>query len=328
MKRQLVSSALAVLALSTAIASAQNGQLDQASPYPGTGATVGYNGSASSLVWQQQVRAGITGQLEGIKLFLNGTINSHIDVRVRLGNGWNTGPVVFQGVALKTTSTFNEQVFVNAVGANLVIAAGNTFVIELQGQDDGGGFLGNYTAPPAPAQYPEPLYLNGPSCYVDCGYRIAFETYVLAGGPPLVYCTSGTTTNGCAASITASANPKVTHSTPCQINVANVEGQKTGIVFYGLTQLIQPWCSLGGGTSLLCVKPPTMRTGVQSSGGSINACDGALALDWNAFQLANPGALGNPWSAGNKVYVQGWFRDPASCKTTSLSNAIELTYQP
>jgi hypothetical protein len=146
--------------------------------------------------------------------------------------------------------------------------------------------------------------------------------------PPVVYCTAGTTTNGCLASISATSNPNVAHSNTCQIAIANVEGQKSGIIFYALTQLVQPWCTTSSGSSFLCVKPPTMRTGVQSSGGTSTLCNGAMALDWNAFQLANPSALGAPWSAGQKSYVQGWFRDPASCKTTSLSDALELTYQP
>jgi len=146
--------------------------------------------------------------------------------------------------------------------------------------------------------------------------------------PPTVYCTSGTTSNGCTASIAASANPNVAHSTPCQITISNVEGQRTGIVFYALSPLSQSWCSAGGGTSFVCVKAPTQRTFAQNSGGTQGRCDGSLALDWNAFQLANPLALGAPWIAGAKAYVQGWFRDPPSCKTTSLSNAVELTYQP
>jgi hypothetical protein len=145
---------------------------------------------------------------------------------------------------------------------------------------------------------------------------------------PVVYCTSGTTSGGCAASISASANPNVAHSNSCQINISGVEGQKTGIIFYGLTSLPQPWCVSGGGSSFLCVKPPTARTGPQSSGGTSGQCNGALTLDWNAFQLATPGSLGQPWASGNKAYVQGWFRDPPACKTTSLSNAVELTYVP
>jgi hypothetical protein len=142
------------------------------------------------------------------------------------------------------------------------------------------------------------------------------------------YCTAGTTSSGCVASISANGNPDVAHSQPCQIVIDDVEGQKTGIIFYGLVPLTQPWCALGGGSSYLCVQVPTMRTGTQSSGGTFGQCDGTLTLDWNAFQLASPGALGAPWMVGEKAYVQGWFRDPPACKTTSLSNALELTYQP
>ena len=145
---------------------------------------------------------------------------------------------------------------------------------------------------------------------------------------PLVYCTSSTTANGCTASISASANPDLSHSNACVIAVSGVDGQRTGIVFYGLNSLAQPWCSPGSGTSSLCVKSPTQRTPAQSSGGTFGLCDGSFALDWNAYQLANPSALGNPWSSGAPAFVQCWFRDPTSCKTTSLSDALELTYQP
>lgn len=145
---------------------------------------------------------------------------------------------------------------------------------------------------------------------------------------PAVYCTAGTTSNGCTASITASANPSVSLANACNIAVTNVEGQKLGILFYGINNTgftPGPW---GTGTSLLCAKPPTQRTGVQLSGGTVSLCDGALGLDWNAFQTANPTALGNPWLSGDKAYVQAWFRDPPAPKTTNLSNAVELTYQP
>jgi hypothetical protein len=152
--------------------------------------------------------------------------------------------------------------------------------------------------------------------------------HVSGNTPPTAFCTAGTTTNGCTASIGANANPSVSFANACNVSITGVEGQKNGIVFYGLAQLPQAWCSMGGGTSFLCVKPPTQRAVTVSSGGAINQCNGTLGLDWNAFQQANPSALGNPWSAGTKVYVQGWFRDPPACKTTSLSNALELTYQP
>jgi Tol biopolymer transport system component len=150
------------------------------------------------------------------------------------------------------------------------------------------------------------------------------------GAPqPVVYCTAGTTSNGCTASIAASANPSASLASPCNITVVGVEGQKLGLVFYGVDNAgFTPLVWTAGSTSFLCVKPPTQRTAVHSSGGSAGLCNGTLGVDWNAFQIANPAALGNPWSAGNKVFVQAWFRDPPAPKTTHLSNAVELTYQP
>jgi len=162
------------------------------------------------------------------------------------------------------------------------------------------------------------------------GVEVGAPTYApgMTSNGPMTYCTAGTTTNNCVASISASANPNVAHSTPCQISIASVEGQKSGIVFYGLSALPQPWCSGGAGSSFLCVKPPTQRSLPQSSGGTAGQCDGTLSLDWNAFQLANPTGLGTPWTAGAVADVQGWFRDPSACRTTNLSDAIELVYQP
>jgi hypothetical protein len=146
---------------------------------------------------------------------------------------------------------------------------------------------------------------------------------------PTAYCTAGTSTNGCVPSISATDQPSVSQATTCVIDVTGVEGQRSGILFYGIDNsgfAPLPWGS--GGASFLCVKPPTQRTPAQSSGGTVAACDGALTLDWNAFQTSFPGSLGNPFSPGDKVYVQGWYRDPPAVKTTNLTDAVELTYVP
>jgi len=105
-----------------------------------------------------------------------------------------------------------------------------------------------------------------------------------------------------------------------------VEGQKSGLFFYGVSPLPQLWCA--SGTSFLCVKAPTARTATQVTGGAVSQCNGSLQLDWNAFVAATPGALGAPFSAGSRVFVQGWFRDPPSWKGTNLSDAIALTFAP
>jgi subtilisin-like proprotein convertase family protein len=149
------------------------------------------------------------------------------------------------------------------------------------------------------------------------------------GAPPVVYCSPlGPNAGGCTADISATDNPDVAHSNTCQISVTNVDDNRSGILFYSVTgSQSTPWCAVGG-NSFLCVLFPTIRTGVQDSGGGVNPCDGVFFLDWNAYQLANPGLPGQPFSAGDKAWVQGWFRSTADCKTTFLSEAVELTYQP
>jgi hypothetical protein len=67
---------------------------------------------------------------------------------------------------------------------------------------------------------------------------------------------------------------------------------------------------------------------VQNTGGTNNACDGVLAEDWLAFVAAHPGALGVPFSAGDVVNAQGWYRDPPAVKTTNLSDGLEFTLVP
>jgi len=163
----------------------------------------------------------------------------------------------------------------------------------------------------------------------DSGSLTSWELCFNTPSGPLAYCTAGTSTNGCVPAISANAQPSVSQATSPIITIANVEGQKFGIVFYGIDNsgfVPTPWS--GSSTSFLCVKGPTQRTGSTGSNGTILLCDGSLSLNWNAFQAANPLAVGNPWTAGDKVYVQGWYRDPPAPKTTNLSDALELTYVP
>lgn len=141
---------------------------------------------------------------------------------------------------------------------------------------------------------------------------------------PVSYCAAGTSTNGCNAAMGATGNPSATLAHPCFVSATNVEGLKQGLIFYGVSgQAASPW-----GASFLCVKAPSQRTGPQNSGGSFGSCDGALVLDWNAFVASHPSALGAPFSAGQVLNAQGWFRDPPTPKSSSLSDGLELTLLP
>lgn len=144
---------------------------------------------------------------------------------------------------------------------------------------------------------------------------------------PSVYCTAGTTTNGCVPAISASGPLSVAASSGTLVNVANVEGQRAGALIYGTTGGVAfPWGS--GSTSYFCVRAPVQRTLQQSSGGIVGQCDGSLSLDLRAFLAANPFAQGNPLSAGTQFSVQGWFRDPLAPRATNLSDAITISACP
>jgi hypothetical protein len=145
---------------------------------------------------------------------------------------------------------------------------------------------------------------------------------------PVTYCTSGTTTHNCVPAISGTGTPSASATSGFTVAVSSVEGQKQGLLFYGVNQTgfsPVPW---GPSSSWLCVKAPTQRMGVQQTGGTLNLCNGTLSIDWNAFRAANPSALGSPFSAGQVIYAQGWFRDPPSPKNTMLSNGLQFTLQP
>jgi len=152
-----------------------------------------------------------------------------------------------------------------------------------------------------------------------------YRTY--AWGPPVAYCTAGTSTHGCVPSITATGTPSASATSGFTLAVAGAEGQKAGLMFYGLSgRAAAPWSS--GGSSFLCVKAPTQRMALADSGGTQGVCDGAFNADWLAFLAAHPGALGAPAVAGALVDAQCWYRDPQAAGTTNLSNGLEFTLVP
>jgi hypothetical protein len=141
------------------------------------------------------------------------------------------------------------------------------------------------------------------------------------------YCTAGTTTNGCNATMSAAGTPSVSASSGFTLTCSNIEGQKVGLLFYGVSgPIATPWGA--GSSSFLCVRAPTQRSPSVNSGGTTNACNGTIALDWLAYLASHPTALGQPFSAARVVNAQTWFRDPPAPNTTSLSNGLQFTTCP
>ena len=145
--------------------------------------------------------------------------------------------------------------------------------------------------------------------------------------PPTAYCTAGTSSGGCRASLHAIG--KASASAPSGLVLSAQGGQnRPGLFYFGTGgRQAAPW---GNGTSFQCVAPPVRRTPLVPGGGATPACTGAHAFDLNALWCPTcPGGAKNP-GPGVLVQAQLWYRDPqnTSNQTTSLSNAIEVHVAP
>jgi hypothetical protein len=127
--------------------------------------------------------------------------------------------------------------------------------------------------------------------------------------------------------MSTSGAPSIAATSGFVVSANQVEGQKHGLVFYGLSGAnAAPWQP--GSTSFLCVKSPTQRTQAQVSGGTPNGCDGVLSVDFLDYVATHPTALGVPLNAGASIWAQAWFRDPPAPGTTNLSDGVRWTMCP
>jgi hypothetical protein len=139
------------------------------------------------------------------------------------------------------------------------------------------------------------------------------------------YCTAGTSTSGCRATMHAFGTPSASASDGFALYVDSVEGVRNGIFFWGTLgrQAVQ-W---GNGTSYRCVVPPVSRATKLLGVGSLGACTGLFGEDLNALWYDKPWK--NPGS-GAVVQAQLWYRDQQNTgnKSTSFSDAVEFTVLP
>lgn len=182
MLRRLVTLFLSSLTGAT-LAFAQTGTLDQESPLTESSPnSAQFNIDANFLVWQQQVRAGLDGTLEGVRLRLTGDAGANFNVRVRLGPAWSSQSPVFETLVTKSVSGL-ETIFVDMTASAIALAVGDTYVFEYQGTDTGVWMIGSYVDPAiGPPLYPEPLWLTNAE-FVP-GWRLGFQTFMVPGGSP------------------------------------------------------------------------------------------------------------------------------------------------
>ena len=181
--------------------------------------------------------------------------------------------------------------------------------------------------------------VNGSNCYWFGGWPgaplSAFWLVLTTNGNcdgclnlPELYCTAGTSADGCVAEINATGTSRFGISSGFYLSASGVEGSSSGTngLFYFGTNGRQA-SGWGNGTSFQCVTPPVSRTQVLSGGGTAGKCNASFWVDLNARWAAKPSQSPGP---GATVQAQLWYRDPGntSNQTTSLSNAVEWTVCP
>jgi hypothetical protein len=168
----------------------------------------------------------------------------------------------------------------------------------------------------------DPAQFDPDGSRVDMG---AFPHDPLLCLQPVVYCSAGTSSNGCVPLISAVGTLRLSQSSGFTLGASGLPGQRFASVIYGVHGATQtPW----GATSFSCVRPPRQRTTVQNTGSALGACDGSLALDFNAWRTANPFALGAPFGPGDTFWAQVWYRDAASSVGTNFTDAVRFMSCP
>jgi hypothetical protein len=140
---------------------------------------------------------------------------------------------------------------------------------------------------------------------------------------PSTYCTAGTSSLGCTPAAGSTGSASASAATGFLVSAAGLEGGRKGTFVFGTSgPAATPWSN---SSSTLCAAPPLWTTGVQTATGSPGTCDGALALDFNAWMAAHPAKAPG---AGQQVWLQAWARDPLSAAGLVLSDALALWVCP
>jgi hypothetical protein len=160
---------------------------------------------------------------------------------------------------------------------------------------------------------------HGDNPTLDCG---VIKSYFLFPSPSSTYCTGKTNSLGCTPGMSATGTASASSAAPFLVGCFNVLNQKSGLVIYSDRPNAAPF-QLG----TLCVKPPTVRTAMQTSGGSTTGadCSGNFSYDFTPLIQSGSDPRLVP---GAEVFCQYWSRDPGVPSSTSLSNALRFLIHP
>jgi hypothetical protein len=145
-------------------------------------------------------------------------------------------------------------------------------------------------------------------------------------GLTVSYCTSGTSSIGCVATIGGSGVASASATAGYFVTTSGVEGGRSAVTFYSLLGPKAPPTPFGAG--FLCVKSPTQRLGNLQASGTPGFCNGSVQVDVLNWAQTHPNGQGVPFTAGLTLNFQASIRDPLSPGTRVMSNAIQVTLLP
>lgn len=134
-----------------------------------------------------------------------------------------------------------------------------------------------------------------------------------------LYCTAKVNSQGCLPVLSFQGCLSASAGQGFVLTLNGVISNPTfSIVTYGLNGGAS--IPFGGGT--LCVAPPVSRTPVKEWPSVPVTCDNVLTFDFNAWIATgnDPGLV-----AGQKVWIQYWYRDPNSTDDNSIGLSRGLT---
>jgi hypothetical protein len=141
---------------------------------------------------------------------------------------------------------------------------------------------------------------------------------------PTTFCTAKTNSQGCAPTAGWTGLPQLSGPDNLHITCSNVINNKAGVMYWGTSPRTTPAPFVGG---FNCVQAPVFRTPVQNSGGNAppDDCSGSYAFFFSHAYMLSRGL-----NAGDTVYCQYWYRDPAIPDGTSagLSDAVGFEILP
>lgn len=256
---------------------------------------------------QQQVTAGATGQLTGVEFYLSGNAGEAVTLRVRPGGVPNAQAALFDGAAVKATSSGWEMPLVDVSAAGIQLVEGQVFTIEVQILTPGAGFASVDETPPC---YPDPIWPVSP---ISPDLRLCVRTIVAEPAPGTNYCPPSSSTVGLPVRMWAQGSTSIAAND--LVLLAGPMPDSPALFYYG-TQTMQ----LPFGNGFACVSGVLKRLP-----GAVPQC-GTLITP---FDLADvpPQAV----APGSTLHAQCWFRDPfggGGPFTFGYSEAYTFTLTP